>query len=115
MRTALRLLSDGKVAGVDRGALRGGEAVARDGEDEAQDTKAGELRGPGRCLRAENVKRIMHFGGAGPAGRRRMWRRCGPNKSAAPPQSPEVRRVPTITCSVPWLVSTLCGLLGSSS
>src|SRR3712207_8291905 len=42
-----------KEAGVDRAALRGGQAVAWDGEDEAQDAGAGELRGPGHCLRTE--------------------------------------------------------------
>src|SRR5215213_2838838 len=97
-----------KEAGVDRAALRGGQAVARDGKDEAQDAGAGELRGPSHCLRAEREAangvrrtRAREAGAGGGA--------AAPDKTAAPPRSPEARRMPTVNCSAPWRFSTGCG------
>src|SRR4051812_32979073 len=101
-----------KEASVDRAALRGGQAVPRDGKDEAQDAGAGELRDPGNCLRtereaADGVRRTRAWqAGAGGGA-------AAPDKTAAPPRLPEVRRVPTVTCSVPWRFSTRCVFLGS--
>jgi hypothetical protein len=103
-----------KEAGVDRAALRRSQAVARDGEDEAQDAGAGELRGPDHSLGTEHKAAArFRWTGAGEAGA--GGGAAAPNKTAAPPRSAEARRVPMVTCSVPWCFSTRCPISGTSS
>jgi hypothetical protein len=63
----------------------------------------------------QNIKRLLEFGGRGPRRPAQVAALRPPNKTAAPPRSPEARRTPTVTCSVPSRFSTRCGFLRSSS